>query len=135
MTDAGIVTDSMSFPKTDEPSPITFTPSGITTFFADPVYPVSTPSVMVKSLISATVSSHEAETLFEAVAVMTAFPALTAVTLPFSSTVATFSSDDDHVSVLSDASLGRTDAVRVEVSPTPEFKSRGESDALDFLFL
>ena len=50
-------------------------------------------------------------------AVMFASPALTAVTVPSSPTVATSVSDDDHVTVLSSAFSGSTVAVRFPVVP------------------
>ena len=52
------------------------------------------------------------------VAVIVAVPAATAVTLPFSSTVATFSSEVLHANVLSEASSGATVAVSVASSPS-----------------
>ena len=64
-----------------------------------------------------TVTVQSAFTPFEAVAVIVAVPSETAVTTPFSSTVATDVSDELQVTDLSVASLGLTVAVRVNVSP------------------
>ena len=58
-----------------------------------------------------------------ALAVIEAEPSLTAVTLPLSSTVATFESDVDQVTVLSVASSGFTVAVRVSDPPSVSFSS------------
>ena len=63
-----------------------------------------------------TVTTHSA-VLPPHFAVTVALPDLTAVTLPLS-TLATDSSDDDHVTVLSVASSGFTVAVRIADSPT-----------------
>ena len=64
-----------------------------------------------------TVTVQSAFTPFEAVAVMVAVPSATAVTTPFSSTVATDVSDELQVTDLSVASFGLIVAVRVNVSP------------------
>lgn len=64
-----------------------------------------------------TVTEQLASTPFEAVAVMVAVPSETAVTAPFSSTVATEVFDELQVTDLSVALSGLTVAVRVNVSP------------------
>ena len=64
-----------------------------------------------------TVTVQLASTPFEAVAVMVAVPSATAVTTPFSSTVATEVFDELQVTDLSVASFGLIVAVRVNVSP------------------
>ena len=63
---------------------------------------------------------HLAETLLPSVAltVMVAVPSLTAVTSPFASTVAMFSSEEVHARLLFDALAGSTLAVRFTVSPS-----------------
>ena len=65
-----------------------------------------------------TVTVQLASTPFEAVAVIVAVPSETAVTTPFSSTVATEVFDELQVTDLSVALSGLTVAVRVNVSPT-----------------
>ena len=65
----------------------------------------------------AVLSSAVSSVPFDAVAVMVAVPSATAVTTPFSSTVATVVSLDDQVTVLSVAPSGATVAVRVSVPP------------------
>ena len=64
-----------------------------------------------------TVTVQHALTPFEAVAVIVAVPSETAVTTPFSSTVATDVSDELQVTDLFVASFGLSVAVRVNVSP------------------
>src|SRR5699024_5561558 len=56
------------------------------------------------------------------VTVMSALPALTAVTLPLLSTVAIAASDDANVTVLSDAVDGATVATKLPVAPSSNDK-------------
>ncbi len=65
--------------------------------------------------VASTVTAQVADTLPH-VAVMVAFPTAIAVTLPLASTVATLSSDDFHVTVLSVVVAGLTVAISVSVS-------------------
>ena len=76
-------------------------------------------SIFLKKLspFCLTVTVQLASTPFEAVAVIVAVPSETAVTTPFSSTVATDVSDELQVTDLSVASFGLIVAVRVNVSP------------------
>ena len=60
----------------------------------------------------ATTTLHSALTPFEAVAVITASPSATPVTVPSPSTVATVASDELYVNDLSSASSGVTLALR-----------------------
>ena len=66
-----------------------------------------------------TVIEHDAETLLSSllVAVITALPSETAVTVPSDDTVAIDSSDDDHDTVRSDAVSGEHVAVIDDVEP------------------
>ena len=56
--------------------------------------------------------------LFPALADIVAAPSLTAVIMPFLSTVATDADDDDHVTDLSSASFGYTVALNLVVCPS-----------------
>ena len=71
--------------------------------------------VMDAAGVASTVTTQVADTLPQ-VAVMVAFPTAIAVTLPFASTVATLSSDEVHVTVLSVVVTGSIVAVSVSVS-------------------
>ena len=68
-----------------------------------------------------TLTTQLATLPLDAVAVMIAVPLVRAVTFPFSSTVATASSELCHTMLLSVASNGATVATRVFVSPTAIF--------------
>ncbi len=68
--------------------------------------------------LALTVTVHVAVSPFAVDAVIVAFPSLTAVTDPFSSTVAISGSLDVHVTVLSEAFSGSMVAVIVFVSPS-----------------
>ena len=78
-------------------------------------------TLLTSTVAEMTVTLHSAFTPFDALAVIVASPSATAVTTPFSSTVATFGSLDVHVIVLSVASAGFTVTVRA-VYFSPSFR-------------
>ena len=70
------------------------------------------------SSIGNTKSEHTADIPFTDSALISALPALTAFTYPFSETVATVSSDDDHIIVVSVALSGVYEAFNCKVFPS-----------------